>query len=139
MNGNWPEGDEGKHLHALRCREDRCCFGCDCPCHLGVDMSLPEKPVPPSPARVLAGVLLTALDEEHIDSGCAGTSHGDLISELCSRLARRIRRGLASLRTCENGCGCRYGTDDPDSRECACDGPCTTLSSEAWQEPDPLW
>jgi hypothetical protein len=25
---------------------------------------------------------------------------------------------------CPDGCGCRLGTDDPDARECACDGPC---------------
>lgn len=35
-------------------------------------------------------------------------------------------------RYCEYGCGCRYGTEDPDARECACDGPCTMADHESW-------
>lgn len=35
-------------------------------------------------------------------------------------------------RRCEHGCGCRYGTDDPDALDCACDGPCTTISVAEW-------
>lgn len=37
-DGTWKSG-----LHDLHCREDRCCYGCDCPCHLGKDMSLPPR------------------------------------------------------------------------------------------------
>lgn len=29
----WPEGLDGFLLHRLHCREDRCCYGCDCLCH----------------------------------------------------------------------------------------------------------
>jgi hypothetical protein len=36
------------------------------------------------------------------------------------------------VRYCESGCGCRYGTNDPDMRECACDGPCCMASDEEW-------
>lgn len=35
-------------------------------------------------------------------------------------------------RRCEGGCGCRYGTDDPDRLDCACDGPCTEADDEVW-------
>lgn len=27
---------------------------------------------------------------------------------------------------CPSGCGCSYMTDDPDARDCGCDGPCRT-------------
>lgn len=33
---------------------------------------------------------------------------------------------------CPSGCGCRRGTEDPESRECACDGPCCMDAS--WME-----
>jgi hypothetical protein len=35
-------------------------------------------------------------------------------------------------RHCESGCGCRYGTDDPDRNDCACDGPCCFASEDDW-------
>jgi len=31
---------------------------------------------------------------------------------------------------CPDGCGCRIGTDDADSRDCGCDGPCTAECRE---------
>jgi hypothetical protein len=43
-----------------------------------------------------------------------------------------IRHGAQFCRTCPSGCGCRYGTDDPDRYDCWCDGPCTTASHEEW-------
>jgi len=33
---------------------------------------------------------------------------------------------------CESGCGCRYGTADPDRSDCACDGPCAMAAPEVW-------
>jgi hypothetical protein len=36
----------------------------------------------------------------------------------------------APARYCEGGCGCRYGTEDADARECGCDGPCTEGAPE---------
>jgi hypothetical protein len=38
----------------------------------------------------------------------------------------------APERLCENGCGCRYGTGDPESKDCACDGPCCMADDEVW-------
>lgn len=35
-------------------------------------------------------------------------------------------------RTCEGGCGCRYGTMDADARECACGGPCCEGNPIKW-------
>jgi hypothetical protein len=35
-------------------------------------------------------------------------------------------------RRCEAGCGCRYGTQDPDQRDCACGGPCCMAEPDAW-------
>jgi hypothetical protein len=35
-----------------------------------------------------------------------------------------------SVRECEGGCGCRYGTQDPDRRDCGCGGPCAM--AEDW-------
>jgi hypothetical protein len=32
---------------------------------------------------------------------------------------------MTLLPMCPEGCGCRLGTDDPDARECGCDGLCT--------------
>lgn len=37
---------------------------------------------------------------------------------------------LARWPKCPDGCGCRLGTDDPDARECGCDGPCTAECRE---------
>jgi len=34
--------------------------------------------------------------------------------------------------TCEGGCGCRYGTSDPDRTDCACDGPCCNADDAVW-------
>lgn len=47
---------------------------------------------------------------------------------------RLVRYGLAGLRAtrCPDGCGCRYGTNDPNDRDCPCNGPCTTASHEDW-------
>lgn len=42
---------------------------------------------------------------------------------------------VADVRRCESGCGCRYGTNDPDRLDCGCDGPCTMLEDEAWGTP----
>jgi hypothetical protein len=39
-------------------------------------------------------------------------------------------------RLCEEGCGCRYGTEDADVRECGCDGPCCNASHDEWFGPD---
>lgn len=39
---------------------------------------------------------------------------------------------MDETRLCESGCGCRYGTDDPDARDCACDGPCCEDEHDAW-------
>lgn len=33
-------------------------------------------------------------------------------------------RDMLDFPPCPSGCGCRH-PDDPDQRECACDGPCT--------------
>jgi hypothetical protein len=35
-----------------------------------------------------------------------------------------VERQEAQRRLCPAGCGCRYMTDDPDARDCACDGAC---------------
>ena len=39
---------------------------------------------------------------------------------------------VAQARSCESGCGCRYGTEDPDVRDCACDGPCAFAEHDVW-------
>jgi len=39
---------------------------------------------------------------------------------------------MTGYRYCEEGCGCRYGTEDPDWHECACDGPCTSADWDTW-------
>lgn len=41
----------------------------------------------------------------------------------------------AAGRYCESGCGCRYGTDDPDRLDCACDGPCCCAEHDEWFGP----
>lgn len=38
MKFDWPDGDSGRLLHELHCREDRCVHGCGCPCHAGIYM-----------------------------------------------------------------------------------------------------
>lgn len=35
---DWPDGDAGTALHKAHCREDRCIYGCGCPCHDGVHL-----------------------------------------------------------------------------------------------------
>lgn len=35
------------------------------------------------------------------------------------------------LRMCPGGCGCRLGSDDPDARECGCDGGCNGEDQQA--------
>lgn len=38
--------------------------------------------------------------------------------------------GRTPWRLCEDGCGCRYGSNDPEAKDCACGGPCQ--HSEQW-------
>jgi hypothetical protein len=39
---------------------------------------------------------------------------------------------MSEVKLCESGCGCRYGTTDPDARDCACDGPCCMGELDDW-------
>jgi hypothetical protein len=57
-----------------------------------------------------------------IDSGAVQVlDPGKLARALTDPLAERQDQ---HLQLCPAGCGCRYMTDDPDARECACDGAC---------------
>ena len=48
------------------------------------------------------------------------------------RLAELALKLPVDTRTCESGCGCRYGTTDPDVHDCACDGPCSMAEPQDW-------
>ena len=42
------------------------------------------------------------------------------------------RKLIDKAKRCESGCGCRYGTEDPDRLDCACDGNCCNAPYEIW-------
>ena len=62
-------------------------------------------------------------------NGCQSRSGGvtDVRNPPETRMNQMLPRDTTGTaeRRCEEGCGCRYGTDDADRMECGCDGPCT--------------
>lgn len=53
-----------------------------------------------------------------------------LATWIASELEHRAALSAEPARYCPEGCGCRYGTEDADARECGCDGPCTEGGTE---------
>jgi len=47
-----------------------------------------------------------------------------LADSVSDALIEHQERQETQQRTCPSGCGCRYMTEDPDRRDCACNGPC---------------
>ncbi len=96
---------------------------------LGAEALLPGTSVPHAVATVPIRGWWNSPTELAIAPVPTGTTSHVAVLESVLRQAVEDRHA-AQMQRCPTGCGCRRQTDDPDARDCACDGPCTT--DETW-------
>ena len=98
-----------------------------------VDSPAPDDPPPASKSPLLPAAASTTRLHTHDDGALREVAEAGVESEPFG-----VTVPPAPERLCESGCGCRYGTEDPDCRDCTCDGPCCMAEHEEWYGPERL-